>query len=140
MKGIGLVLISLLFVAGCSSDESDASDLSDFNQPSAAATSPTLTGPWTGVEGQRVAVSDVCRQSMMRAAQERDGSRATPLILASLSACSDADEWLSELERQPAVMGLTERADIGRISLVAACGGAPSTPVCVDATARGVRF
>lgn len=77
---------------------------------------------------------------MTRAAQERDGSRANPLILKSLSACSDVDEWLSELERQPAAMGLTERADIGRLDLVVACGGAPSTPVCVDADARGGYF
>lgn len=110
----------------------------ESHQPAETKTPSSTEGPWEGVTGERITASAACRESMTKAADEPDSALAEPLIIGTLTACTSVDEWLSELERQPSAMGLTERATLGRIDLSVACFRAPTTSVCVDAERRGV--
>ena len=83
-------------------------------------------------------VSEQCEGSMRRAAAEPDSTKADPLIRATLTACSSADEWLAALELHPGAMGLNERAEIGEMDLQVACFGYENTRVCRDAAERGM--
>ncbi|MBI9115590.1 hypothetical protein [Sanguibacter suaedae] len=74
---------------------------------------------------------------METAADEPDSAAANPLIVETLSACASAAEWLSALEREPGALGMTERAEIGRLDLEVSCWKNESTPVCADAVAVG---
>lgn len=78
-----------------------------------------------------------CLGAMETAAAELDSAAADPLIIATLSECGTADEWLAALEQHPGAMGLTERAEIGDFNLLAACVGQLETPVCADAAEKG---
>lgn len=82
-------------------------------------------------------VSIECDSAMRRAAAETDLEASDALIVATLNACSSADEWLAALREHPAAMGLTERATIGDIELQAACFGSEETRACRDAAADG---
>lgn len=88
-----------------------------------------------------VDVSFECGDSMRLAGHETDVEAANPLIVATLSSCSTADEWLAALREYPRALGLTERAEIGAVDLEAACyfsDEAAAAPVCVDAVDRGL--
>lgn len=84
-----------------------------------------------------VPVSPACDQAMAVAAAEPDGARADPLIVATLTACTAVDEWLSALRTHPAALGLTGPEYVSDLDLQAACGADRETPVCAQAAAMG---
>lgn len=86
---------------------------------------------------ERVEPTAECLQAMTTTADEPDSGLANPLIIATLSECTSTAEWLSALEREPGALGMTERAEIGRLDLEVSCWGNESTPVCADAIAIG---
>jgi hypothetical protein len=92
----------------------------------------------TGCVGGQADTSAECLTAMETAAAEPDSAKANPLIVETLRVCPDADQWLAALREHPAAMGLNERAEIGPVSLLAACGNATNTPVCTNARERGM--
>ncbi len=92
----------------------------------------------TACVGSEADTSAECLTAMEAAAAEPDSAKAKPLIVETLTVCPDADQWLAALREHPAAMGLNERAEIGPVDLLAACGSAPTTPVCTDARERGM--
>ncbi len=77
-------------------------------------------------------------EAMATAAAERDSAAADPLIDATLYACSTVDEWLQALERYPAAMGATDKAELGELDVKVACYQKHEAPVCKDAVLRGI--
>jgi len=124
-----LLLAGAPLLAGCT-EEADVNE-TDVNEAAVDTD-----------EADDVGASIQCRDSMREAADEPDPDAADPLIFATLSACSNADEWLAALREYPAAFGLTERAEIGALELQLACSysdpATPETSVCVDAVNRGL--
>lgn len=83
-------------------------------------------------------VSESCRDAMRTAEAEPDSTRADPLIDATLSACSTAEEWVEALRLHPGAMGLSTAAVVSELHLQIVCYDQAGTPVCVDAAARGL--
>lgn len=88
--------------------------------------------------GDPAAVSQGCRSAMQAAEAELDDERADPLIIATLSACSTATEWVEALRLHPGALGLAAAAVVDEARLESVCYGAEATPVCTDAAARGL--
>jgi len=76
---------------------------------------------------------------MVAAGAESDPTAADPLIVATLSKCSTADEWYAGLRAHPEAFGLTTRAKIGvnDMELRNACYRNEQKPVCADAAKHG---
>lgn len=129
------VALMLSVGAGASLDP-EPSIAGATSQPTASVPS----SPCKGVQAQRVTASDVRARSIASAVRGKDVSRSTHLIVDTMSACSNVDQWLPELCLQPSATGLTERTEGGVLDLVAACGSKPTAAECRDAATRTVRF
>lgn len=88
---------------------------------------------WIGVPGgKRVEVSNECLDASKQAANEVDSEASEPLILRTLEACQDTNEWLSALAKYPGVMGMVEGYIPSLTDIEVACGVDRNTAVCAD--------
>ena len=76
---------------------------------------------------------------MQLAASELDSTKADPLIIETLTACQDADEWLEALREHPGALGRASRGDVDDSALYSACldPADQDTPYCRVAAADG---
>lgn len=134
----GVLVVGLLVVVNMDGGESPPASSSGTTTTTTRDTSnPDEAEPLSVDQPEGVAYDD-CTRAMSTAADEPGSTVAEPLIVATLSECGNAGEWMGALRQFPAAMGYRSAAVVDEISIQSACYGYETTPTCSDAAARGM--
>jgi hypothetical protein len=133
------IATALFLLSACATNSPQPPTPTQASNPEpTSAPSTTAPGPAQSTPPADTQATAACLEAMEAAASEPDPDRAEPLIIATLSKCTSAEDWLVGLREHPGAMGLTSSADLGSDSLIVPCSAGPDTRVCSDATKRGL--
>lgn len=81
--------------------------------------------------------SDACSSAMQLAAAETGYEESERLLIATLSTCDTAEEWMEQLKTYPGAIGVVDESAVNEDDFVLVCWDHSDTPVCKDAVATG---
>jgi hypothetical protein len=137
MKRALLALLIVVSLAGCASSSSEAPDDTLTDDTASSSPSSAETDPSGGFE--TVTPSAACEESMAAAASVPLDAVNDAEFAATAAECSSVDEWASALYAHPDALGLSDLTDQDITwALQATCATNEGTPVCADASARGL--